>query len=121
MPVTGVKKITQREEFNAVMSAGVLATTPHFALHASKNHSTTRFRIGAVVPKRWAKRAVTRNSIKRQIYSMAQQCEQPFEQMDIVIRLRKAFAANDYISASSVKLKTDVRLELALLLKKSAT
>lgn len=120
MKKQGVTKITQRVDFDAVMSAGVIATTPHFALHANKKISSTAFRIGAVVPKRWAKRAVMRNSIKRQIYSMAQQCIQPFDHMDIVIRLRKPFVANEYISANSVKLKTDVRSELALLLKKSA-
>jgi division/cell wall cluster transcriptional repressor MraZ len=30
--------------------------------------------LGAMVPKRWAKRAVTRNSIKRQIINPAEEC-----------------------------------------------
>ena len=67
-----MEKITQRKDFDAVMSAGVMANTVHFALHVNTNTAVTSFRIGAVVPKRWAKRAVTRNSIKRQIYNMAQ-------------------------------------------------
>jgi RNase P protein component len=33
--------------------------------------------IGALIPKRWAKRAVTRNAIKRQIYTVSQQFEPP--------------------------------------------
>jgi ribonuclease P protein component len=67
-----VHKITQRADFDEVMGAGVAVNTAHFALH---QRSAADFsRIGAVVPKRLAKRAVTRNTIKRQIYSLAAQC-----------------------------------------------
>jgi ribonuclease P protein component len=114
-----VKKITRREEFDAVMAAGVCATTSHFALHAVTNSTPTPFRIGAVVPKRWAKRAVMRNSIRRQIYNIAKREAHAFSNMDLVIRLRKSFSDNEYISAASEKLKKDVRLQLEQLLAKS--
>ena len=113
-----MKKITRREDFDVVMSAGVFATTSHFALHAHINNPPMPFRIGAVVPKRWAKRATTRNSIKRQIYNLAGRGPQAFANMDLVIRLRKTFPTNEYISATSRKLKTDVRMELEQLLAK---
>jgi len=116
-----MEKITQRKDFDAVMSAGVMANTVHFALHANTNTAVTSFRIGAVVPKRWAKRAVTRNSIKRQIYNMAQSHQHIRSNLDVVIRLRKAFATSEYISATSAKLRSTVRFELAQLLKVVST
>ena len=103
-------KITQRTDFDAVMAAGVSASTPHFALHIQR--PALRNRIGAVVPKRWAKNAVTRNAIKRQIYALVAQSQFHTEPSDMVVRLRKTFQRKDFISASSVALKQAVRTEL---------
>ena len=36
----GVEKITHRSDFDAVMAAGVAATTPHFALHQQTSATT---------------------------------------------------------------------------------
>jgi len=113
----GVEKITHRSDFDAVMAAGVAATTLHFALH--QQTGTDMPRIGAVVPKRWAKRAVTRNAIRRQIYALAAFCQWPQPASDRVIRLRKAFDISVFTSASSVALKSAVRTELQLLFDKA--
>jgi ribonuclease P protein component len=77
--------------------------------------------LGAVVPKRWAKRAVTRSTIKRQIYTVAQEFE-PFRQprpvasMAFVVRLRQAFDRETFVSATSEPLKHAIRTELQALL-----
>jgi ribonuclease P protein component len=113
----GVIRITQKTDFDAVMDAGVLASTPHFALHIKTPSEHNR--IGAVVPKRWAKRAVTRNAIRRQIYALAAFCQWPQPASDRVVRLRKAFDKQLFKSASSVALKSAVRLELQLLFDKA--
>jgi hypothetical protein len=42
-----VDKLTLRAEFESVMAAGIVARTPHFALH--QQNSTTANRWGAVV------------------------------------------------------------------------
>lgn len=102
-----MNKITQRADFDAVMSAGVVITTAHFALHLQKSLLTSR--IGAVVPKRWAKRAVTRNAIKRQIYALSAKL---IPHTDHVVRLRREFDRKIYVSATSVALKLAVREEL---------
>ncbi len=68
--------------------------------------------IGALVPKRWAKRAVTRNAIKRQIYTVSQALSPPLPQAAHVVRLRSAFDRKQFISATSEVLKRAVRAEL---------
>ena len=110
-------RITQKTDFDAVMDAGVHASTDHFALHIKA--PATHNRIGAVVPKRLAKRAVTRNTIKRQIYAFAehQRWSQPASER--VVRLRKAFDSRIFTSATSAALKTAVRLELQQLFDKA--
>lgn len=69
-----------------------------------------------MVPKRWAKRAVTRNSIKRQIYSLSQEFEAHLPMAAHVVRLRKEFDSLHFTSASSNELKKTVRRELKKLL-----
>ncbi|HXD40143.1 MAG TPA: ribonuclease P protein component [Ramlibacter sp.] len=68
--------------------------------------------VGALVPKRWAKRAVTRNAIKRQIYTVSQAALPPLPAAAHVVRLRAGFDRAQFISASSQVLKRAVRGEL---------
>ena len=65
-----------------------------------------------MVPKRWAKRAVTRNAIKRQIYSVSHDYALGLLQAAHVVRLRTGFDRKQFISASSEQLKSAVRAEL---------
>ncbi len=113
------------------MSGQTVSRTPHFALHrvairsnsesissdARQDLSKPIFAVqdtwlGVIVPKRWAKRAVTRNTIKRQIYavSTASGCFLPVAAH--VVRLRAGFDRAEFISATSDKLKIAVRTEL---------
>lgn len=106
-----VDKLTLRADFEAVMAAGVVARTSHFALHQQSQTATSR--IGAVVPKRWARKAVTRNLIKRQIYALVREPRTTnLPCADRVIRLRKAFDNKLFISASSENLRRSIRSEL---------
>ncbi len=68
--------------------------------------------VGAMAPKRWAKRAVTRNAIKRQIYQVVQAFGPRFPQAAHVVRLRSGFDRKVFLSASSDALKLAVRTEL---------
>lgn len=70
------------------------------------------FRLGAMVPKRWAKRAVTRNLIKRQIYNIGQSQIKPPAHHTFLVRLRKRFDLDRFPSASSRDLQRLVRMEL---------
>ena len=72
--------------------------------------------IGAMVPKRWAKRAVTRNAIKRQIYTVSADLLLQFPPAALVVRLRRDFSRLEFVSASSEQLKQAVRAEVHALL-----
>ncbi|MEY3640026.1 MAG: hypothetical protein RIR68_3159 [Pseudomonadota bacterium] len=108
------------------MACSVVAKTPHFVLHqwsevkAEKAATGPGFvkapalfvegvlLLGALTPKRWAKRAVTRNLIKRQIFNVTQTMAHHLE--------RSGFSVRQFPSASSDALKTAVRMELMQLL-----
>ena len=127
------------------MAGGTVSRTTHFVLHrlaldtpvaapaASPASSCTgpeSYRpqalfavqdvwLGALVPKRWAKRAVTRNTIKRQIYNVSALFETRLPQAAHVVRLRTGFDRKQFISATSDVLKLAVRTELEQLFSKA--
>ena len=65
-----------------------------------------------MVPKRWAKRAVTRNTIKRQIYNVSSEFGPTLKAGAHLVRLRSGFDRAHFVSASSDVLKAAVRAEL---------
>lgn len=75
--------------------------------------------LGAVVPKRHARRAVTRNLIKRQIRSAAQRLDaglQPLPPGLWLVRMRAPFDRAVFASAASAALTLEARRELDALL-----
>ena len=75
--------------------------------------------LGPLVPKRWAKRSVTRHTIKRQIYAVASEFDAQLQALPpaaYVVRLRAGFDRKQFISATSDALKSAVRAELLQLL-----
>jgi ribonuclease P protein component len=76
--------------------------------------------VGVVVPKRWAKRAVTRNGIRRQIYAVSEAFAARLPAAAHVVRLRLEFARAEFPSAWSDALKAAVRGELLKLFEKAA-
>jgi ribonuclease P protein component len=127
-----LQRLKTRSQFQAVLAGSTVARTAHFALHrvaldapvngnkplASVMTSDTALFalsdvwLGAMVAKRWAKRAVTRNAIKRQIYSVSADFEAMLPVAAHVVRLRAAIDSKQFISATSAALKMAVRLEL---------
>jgi ribonuclease P protein component len=131
-----VQRLKTRAQYEAAMAGGTISRTAHFVLHRASlqapsesagsgtDRSQTLFAvqdcwIGAVVPKRWAKRAVTRNGIKRQIYNVSAQFETRLPQAAHVVRLRSGFARDLFKSAWSEPLKNAVRSELLQLFEKA--
>lgn len=69
--------------------------------------------LGPLVPKRWAKRSVTRHLLRRQIYAVGQEAAAQLPPNGAyVVRLRAAFDPKRFISASSEPLRQAVRSEL---------
>jgi ribonuclease P protein component len=71
--------------------------------------------LGLVVPKRHAKRAVTRTLVKRQIRNVAAACAPQLEPGLWVVRQRSPFDPKQYPSAASDALKDAARAELRAL------
>ena len=120
------------------MAGTIVAKTPHFVLHRNvlaakavpnqyvkQVDAPVLFReqdmwIGAMVPKRWAKRAVTRNAIKRQIYTVSAEFSHLYPQAAFVVRLRSSFSRTEFVSAVSDLLKQAVRTEVQALMQAGA-
>ena len=140
---SGVQRLKTRPQFQAALAGGMVSRTPHFALHRLNLPDTTvtaasaladglvvgsveslfqpkAVWLGAMVPKRWARRAVTRNAIKRQIYVISAQYEVRMPCAAHVVRLRAGFDRTQFISATSTLLKQAVRLELEQLFERAA-
>ena len=134
-----MQRLKTRAQFQAAMAGGTVARTAHFALHrlvfdtkpaahlslADAKHAKPLFDapdvwLGAMAPKRWARRAVTRNAIKRQIYTVAAALEPQLLVAAHVVRLRTAFDRKLFVSASSDALKAAVRDELQQLFARAA-
>jgi ribonuclease P protein component len=127
-----VQRLKSKEQYQAVLAGTTVARTAHFAMHSSATDmlaqkpahatrppsalfSTNGVWLGAMVPKRWAKRAATRNLIKRQIYSVASRYEPRLPLAAHVVRLRAGFDRQQFVSAASDQLKKTVRIEIELL------
>jgi ribonuclease P protein component len=74
---------------------------------------------GCVVPKRHARRAVTRTLLKRQVRSAFQRWGSTLPAGLWLVRLRAPFAKQDFLSARSTLLATAARTELEALLSRA--
>ncbi|MRD46889.1 ribonuclease P protein component [Caenimonas koreensis] len=139
-----MQRLKSRAQFQAVLAGTTVSRTAHFALHRAQldavelnapstitgpesNGRQALFLVrdeawlGAMIPKRWAKRAVTRNTIKRQIYAVSSLAEPSLQVAAHVVRLRAGFDRKQFPSASSEALKRVVRGELEQLFAKAPT
>lgn len=78
--------------------------------------SPPRSWVGAVVPKRHARRAVTRSLIKRQIYAATERHRDRLGPGLWIVRLRSPFDRTRFASAASPALRRCARVELDALL-----
>ena len=133
-----MQRLKTRPQFQATLAGGTVSRTPHFALHRLKLpesqpqatpessgahiplfHSQDVW-LGAMVPKRWAKRAVTRNGMRRQIYAVFNDANNgsiaaASNGHAMVVRLRRSFNREAYVSAWSIPLAKAVREQLVRL------
>ena len=138
-----VQRLKTRPQFQAALAGGTVSRTAHFALHRlslvspedtslantekigpvpSSEQALFGFFdvwLGAMVPKRWARRAVTRNAIKRQIYNVSEHFGDRLPVAAHVVRLRTTFDRKQFISATSETLKLAVREELLQLFERA--
>ncbi|MBC7601582.1 MAG: ribonuclease P protein component [Ramlibacter sp.] len=133
-----MQRLKSRAQFQAVLAGTTVSRTPHFALHRAEldapsppagpesNGHQALFAVrdepwlGAMIPKRWAKRAVTRNAIKRQIYAVSSVAQPQLPIAAHIVRLRAGFDRKAFPSATSDALKQAVRGELQQLFARAA-
>lgn len=77
--------------------------------------------LGLVVPKRYAKRAVTRNLIKRQIRAAMAQHAPALPPGLWVVRLRMPFDRREFLSPSSEPLRQAAHAEIAQLFQRAVS
>lgn len=130
--LASMQRLKTRAQFQAALAGTTVARTAHFALHrcaldaAAGDAAAPLFGpadqawLGAMVPKRWARRAVTRNAIKRQIYAVSAAPDAALPPAAHVVRLRAGFDRTQFRSASSEPLKAAVRAELQQLFARAA-
>ena len=127
-----MQRLQTRTQFQAVLAGAIIAKTTHFALHrnsldarpvqaesggpvdaaisaipAKSLFPVQDTWLGAMVPKRWAKRAVTRNAIKRVIREAFRHRRLDLPAKDYVVRLHSKVAP-----ATLTALKRGVRAEV---------
>lgn len=138
-----MQRLKSRAQFQAVLAGQTVARTPHFAVHQlvlpvpvpinnavspegdadspsgvsplSELFPGHAVWVGAMAPKRWAKRAVTRNAIKRQVFAVTTLFAPQIQALPVaayVLRLRAGFDRKVFVSATSDALKAAVRAEL---------
>lgn len=135
-----MQRLKTRPQFQAAMAGGIVSRTAHFALHrlvldvdvpAMPSSGPGNLPLvqapqalfgmaqdlpvswlGAMAPKRWAKRSVTRHTIQRQVYVLGDEYASQLVCAAYVVRLRATFDRKQFISATSELLKQAIRAEL---------
>ena len=144
-------RIIHKSDFELLMQAPTWSRSAHFALHhlgkvpsAPARRSTApaqaeistdldnkivehvdnlrgRLWLGVMVPKRHARRAVTRTLLKRQIRQAFARHQGELPPGLWLVRLRRMFALADFPSAASAALRESVHVELEGLLTRRPT
>lgn len=135
---SNVPRALCKREIESLLGTRPLAKTDHFVLHwraapgvvrelstedaPSRNDSVDisppadRPGLASVIPKRHARRAVTRNLIKRQVRELWRRQPHALRAGQALIRLRAPFAVGAFRSAASPQLRAAVRADLEALI-----
>jgi ribonuclease P protein component len=113
-------RLSRKMAIDGPLAAKLSTSDAPSCSQAVDDSSPTGHWLGTVVPKRHAKRAATRNLVKRQIHHQFQACSASLPPGLWVVRLKAPFAPQQFLSARSVALAVEVRTELASLLQRAA-
>ena len=145
-----IGRLVQSADFQRLLATPIRSRSAHFAVHhlaarpsvrarASIHQSSTELStdgadsmdvpvdslpnghwLGAVIPKRLARRAVTRNLLRRQIRAVMTDQLGALPAGLWLVRLRSPFAKTDFVSAASPLLRQAARCELQQLFTRAA-
>ena len=135
-----IGRIVRAADFERALRLPPCARSTHFALHhlpakpesadlstgqdpiaaeAVDESTSAGLLLGSVVPKRHARRAVTRNLIKRQIRAAVERHAPRLPAGWWVVRLKAPFDAARFASAASAPLRATARAELDAMLQRA--
>ncbi|MBC3883693.1 ribonuclease P protein component [Undibacterium griseum] len=103
-----IRRIVKTDEFSSVFRLRPVFRTSHFVLYARTN-DLSHARLGVVAAKRFAPRAVTRNTIKRvtrEIFRCA-----ALKNVDCIVRLSRPVNSKDG-PATTARLRRELRAEI---------
>ena len=103
-----VRRIVKTDEFSSVFRLRPVYKTAHFVLYARPN-DLPHARLGVVAAKRFAPRAVTRNTIKRMTREVFRVTA--LSRIDCIVRLSRPLNGKQD-SATNAQLKRELRAEL---------
>jgi ribonuclease P protein component len=106
------RRIVKTDDFSSVFRLRPVHRTAHFVLYARPNQ-LSHARLGIVAAKRFAPRAVTRNTIKRMTRELFRQSALPA--IDCIVRLSNPVNSKA-APATTSRLKAELRRELTQLL-----
>jgi ribonuclease P protein component len=135
-----IGRLVRREAFERVLATPARARSTRFAVHhhvgpmppaelstgalpgltTAVDDLAAPRRAGWVVPKRHARRAVTRNLVKRSIRTALDRAAPGLPAGDWVVRLRAPIEPGKYPSAASRQLRVELRGELDALLERAS-
>ncbi|MBO4789380.1 MAG: ribonuclease P protein component [Oxalobacter sp.] len=111
------RRLRKTDDFSSVFRMRPCARTQHFVMYARPNR-LNRARLGIVVAKRFAPRAVTRNTVKRLCREVFRQTVLP--SMDCLIRLSASVCKRTQPATGSY-LRQPLHKELIQLVRKCVT
>jgi ribonuclease P protein component len=106
-------RLLKTDEFSSVFRLRPWARTEHFVLYGRPNGAPAR--LGLVIGKKFAPRAVTRNLVRRLAREAFRQRRAELHGWDIVVRLHKRFDKKALPGAASATLKAICQAEIATL------
>ncbi|MGF6533425.1 ribonuclease P protein component [Paraburkholderia sp. GAS206C] len=111
-------RLLKTDEFSSVFRLRPWRRTEHFVVYARPTGDDAR--LGLVIGKKYAPRAVTRNLVRRLAREAFRLRRADFGGWDVLLRLHTRFDKKAMPAASSLPLKTLCRNEIEVLLDKAA-
>lgn len=133
-----IGRLLHKTDFERLLAVARCSGSAHFAVHCLLGRPTLSTRagtaklstdgtpnrvesvddrvprqwLGCVIPKRHARRAVTRNLLRRQIRAVMERHAEQLQPGLWLVRLRRPFAPAEFRSADSARLRVAARTEL---------
>ncbi|WP_051305059.1 ribonuclease P protein component [Chitinilyticum litopenaei] len=106
---TRAMRLLKTDDFSSVFSLRLSVSNEWFQLLGRRN-GTAAARIGLVVGKKTAKRAVARNYMKRSLREIFRHEHGPLAGLDVVVRVRQPFGREQRAAAQAALLQLFARL-----------